>query len=52
MCDLCMCVPQYIDYMLDNLWCSNYKNLYVPMFLPMLYGIFHPFLSMLPIVHV
>jgi hypothetical protein len=47
-CDLCMCVSQCMNYMLDNLWCSNSKNLYVPM----LYGVFHPFSSMLLIVHV
>jgi hypothetical protein len=33
-------------------WCSNSKNLYVPMFLPMLYDVFHPFSSMLLILHV
>jgi hypothetical protein len=37
-----------MDYVLDNLWYSNYKNLYVPM----LYGLFHLFSSMLSIVHV
>jgi hypothetical protein len=45
-------VPQCMDYVLDNLWCSNFKNLCVPKFLPTLYIVFHPFLSMLPIVHV
>jgi hypothetical protein len=38
-----VCVPQYMDYVLDNLWCSNSKNLYVPMFLPILYYVFHLF---------
>jgi hypothetical protein len=52
MCDLCMCVSQYMDYVLDNLRCSNSKNLYVPMFLPILYDVFHHFSSMLPIIYV
>jgi hypothetical protein len=43
-----MCVHQYMNYVLDNLWCSNSKNLCVFI----LYGVFHPFSSMLPIVHV
>jgi hypothetical protein len=47
-----LCVPQCIDYALDNLWCSNSKNIYVPMFHPMLHGVFHPFSSMFPILHV
>jgi hypothetical protein len=47
-----VCVPQCMNYVLDNMWCSNSKNLCVLMFLPILYGVFHPFLSMLPIVHV
>jgi hypothetical protein len=51
-CDLCMCVSQCMDYMLDNLWCSNSKNICVPIFLPMLYGVFHPFSYILSIVHV
>jgi hypothetical protein len=47
-----VCVPQYMDYVLDNLWCSNSKNLCVPMFLPILYVVFHPFSSMHAIEHV
>jgi hypothetical protein len=38
-----VCVPQCMDYVLDNLWCSNSKNLCVPMFLPILYYVFHLF---------
>jgi hypothetical protein len=45
-------VPQCMDYVLDNLWCSNSKNLWVPMFLPILYVVFHPYSSMLSIVQV
>jgi hypothetical protein len=51
-CDMYVGVPQCMDYVLDNLWCSNFKNLCVPKFLPTLYIVFHPFSSMLPIVHV
>jgi hypothetical protein len=48
-----LCVPRCMDYALDYFWCSNSKNLYVPpMFHPMLYGVFHPISSMLPILHV
>jgi hypothetical protein len=43
-----VCMHQCMDYVLDNLWYSNYKNLYVLV----LYGLFHPFSSMLSIVHV
>jgi hypothetical protein len=25
-CDLYMCVSQYMDYVLNNLWCSNSKK--------------------------
>jgi hypothetical protein len=46
-----LCVPQCIDYVLDNLWCSNSKNTCVPMFLPILYSVFHSFSSILLIVH-
>jgi hypothetical protein len=41
-----------MDYVLDYFWCSNSKNLHVPMFHSMLYGIFHPISSMLLIIHV
>jgi hypothetical protein len=41
-----------MDYVLDYFWCSNSKNLHVPMFHSMLYGIFYPISSMLLIVHV
>jgi hypothetical protein len=51
-CDLYMCVPQCIDYVLDNLWCSNSENLCVPTFLPILYVVLHSFSSMLTIAHV
>jgi hypothetical protein len=47
-----VCVPQSMDYVLDNLWCRNSKNMCVLMFLPILYGVFYPFSSMLLIVHV
>jgi hypothetical protein len=47
-----LCVPHCIDYVLDNLWCSNSKNIYVPMFHPMLHDVFYPFSSILPILHV
>jgi hypothetical protein len=51
-CDLCTYVPQCMNYVLDNLWCRNSKNLCVPMILHILYDVFDPFSSMLPIVHV
>jgi hypothetical protein len=41
-----------MDYELDNFSCSNSKNLYVPMFHLMMYGVFHPISYMLPILHV
>jgi uncharacterized protein with PQ loop repeat len=47
-CDLCMCVPQCMD----TLYCSNSKNICLPIFLPILYVVFYPFSSMLQIVHV
>jgi hypothetical protein len=47
-----VCVPQCMNYVLDNLCCSNSKNLYLPMFLPILYVVFYPFSSMLKNVHV
>jgi hypothetical protein len=41
--ELCICawpmsmrVPQYVDYVLDNLWYSNFKNLCVSILLPIL----------------
>jgi hypothetical protein len=40
-----------MDYVLDNLWCSNSKNLCILMFVPILYVVFQRFLSMLPILH-
>jgi hypothetical protein len=43
-----LCVARCMDYFR----CSNSKNLYVFMFHPMLYGVFHPFSSMLSILHV
>jgi hypothetical protein len=52
MCDLCMCMPQCMDYMLNNLCCSNSQNLCLHMFLPILYVVFYPFSFMLQIVHV
>jgi hypothetical protein len=52
LCDLCMCVPQCMEYVLDNLWYSNSKNLCVSMFLPILCVVFHPFSSMLQSIHV
>jgi hypothetical protein len=51
-CDLCMCLSPCMNYVLDNLWCSNSKNLCVLMFIPILYVVFHPFSSMLQIVYV
>jgi hypothetical protein len=45
-------VPRYMDYVLDYFWCSNSKKLYVHMFHLMLYGVFHPISSMLPILHI
>jgi hypothetical protein len=47
-----VCMPQCVDYVLDNLWCSNSKNLDVFMFLPIFYVVFHPFSSMLTITHI
>jgi hypothetical protein len=47
-----VCVPQCMDYVLDNLCCSNSKNLCLPMFLPILYVVFYSFSHMLQIVHV
>jgi hypothetical protein len=49
---LCICV--WLMYVCASMYglCSNSKNVYVPMFLPMLYGVSHPFSSMPPIVHV
>jgi hypothetical protein len=47
-----LCVTQCMDYVLDNLCCSNSKNSCLPMFLPILYVLFYPFSSMLQIVHV
>jgi hypothetical protein len=47
-----LCVPHCMEYVFNNFWCSNSKNLYVPMFHPMLYDVFHHFSSMLPILHV
>jgi hypothetical protein len=40
-----------MDYVLDNLWCSNSKNLCVSMFVHILYVVFKRFLSMLPVLH-
>jgi hypothetical protein len=40
-----------MDYVLDNLWCINSKNLCVPMFVHILYVMFQRFSSMLPILH-
>jgi hypothetical protein len=51
-CDLYMCVPQCMNYVLDNLCYSNSKNLCLPMFLHILYVVFYHFSSMLQIVHV
>jgi hypothetical protein len=47
-----VCVTQCMNYVLDNLYCSNSKNSCLPMFLPILYVLFFPFSSMLQIVHV
>jgi hypothetical protein len=41
-----VCVPQYMDYVLDNLCCSNSQSLCLSMF------VFYPFLSMLQILYV
>jgi hypothetical protein len=40
-----------MDYVLNNLWCSNSKNICVPMFIPILYVVFEHFLSKLIILH-
>jgi hypothetical protein len=40
-----------MNYVLDNLWCSNSKNLCVTMFVPILYVVFQCFSSMLPILY-
>jgi hypothetical protein len=46
-----VCVAQCMDYVLDNLCCSNSQNLCLTMFLSILYIVFYPFSSMLQIVH-
>jgi hypothetical protein len=40
-----------MDYVLDNLGCSNFKNLCVPMFVHILYVMFQYFSSMLQILY-
>jgi hypothetical protein len=41
-----------MDYVLNNLCCSNSQSICLPMFLPILYVVFYHFSSMFQIIHV
>jgi hypothetical protein len=46
-----LCVTYCMTYVLNNLWCSNSRNLCVFMFVGILYIVFQCFSSMLLILH-
>jgi hypothetical protein len=47
-----VCAHQCMDYVLNNLYFSNSKNICLPMFFPILYIVFYHFSSMLKNVHI